>query len=90
MRIDKWLKVSRIIKRRGTAKDLCLDGDVFINGKKAKPMSEIAINDELTLLLGRHKITAKALQIKPYAKKDEAEKMYEIIREEITEGEENA
>ncbi len=90
MRIDKWLKVSRIIKRRGTAKDLCLDGDIFINGKRAKPMSEIAINDELTLLLGRHKITAKVLQVKPYAKKEEAEKMYEIIREEITGGEENA
>ncbi len=90
MRIDKWLKVSRIIKRRGTAKDLCLDGDVLINGKKAKPMSEISINDELTLLLGRHTITAKVLQVKPYAKKEEAEKMYEIVREEITGGQENA
>lgn len=90
MRIDKWLKVSRIIKRRGTAKDLCLDGDVLINGKKAKPMSEISENDELTLLLGRHVITAKVLQVKPYAKKEEAEKMYEIIREEITGGQKNA
>ena len=87
MRIDKWLKVSRIIKRRGTAKDLCLDGDIFINDKKAKPMSEIHVGDALVLILGKHKIIAKVLQIKEFAKKEDAEKMYQIIDDSLFEEE---
>lgn len=82
MRIDKWLKVSRIIKRRETAKDLCLDGDVLVNGKQAKPMSEIVPGDSLLLSLGKHRISVKVLQVLPYAKKEDAEKMYEILSDE--------
>lgn len=85
MRIDKWLKVSRIIKRRETAKELCVDGDIYIDGKVAKASSEISEGQTLTLLLGRHKITAKILSIKAVAKKDEAKEMYEIISDEIVE-----
>ncbi len=83
MRIDKWLKVSRIIKRRETAKDLCADGDVFINGKKAKAMSEIEVGDELTLILGRHTIVAKILEVRPFAKKEDASKMFEMLSDTV-------
>ncbi len=83
MRIDKWLKVSRIIKRRETAKDLCADGDVFINGKKAKPMSEIETGDELTLILGRHTIVAKILEVRTFAKKEDASKMFEVLSDTV-------
>lgn len=85
MRIDKWLKVSRIIKRRETAKDLCVDGDIYIDGKVAKASSEVNEGQTLTLLLGRHKITAKVLSVRQVAKKDEAKEMYEIISDEIIE-----
>lgn len=83
MRIDKWLKVSRIIKRRETAKDLCADGDVFINGKKAKPMSEIEAGDELALILGRHTIVAKILEVRTFAKKEDASKMFEVLSDTV-------
>jgi ribosomal 50S subunit-recycling heat shock protein len=85
MRIDKFLKVTRLIKRRETAKELCDDGDVTINGKAAKPMSEIKEGDTFILILGRHRITAKVLSVKPFAKKDEASKMYEILTDEVGE-----
>jgi ribosomal 50S subunit-recycling heat shock protein len=85
MRIDKFLKVSRLTKRRETAKELCDDGDVSINGKNAKAMSEVAVGDMLVLLMGRHKITAKVLSIREFAKKEEASKMYEIISDEVGE-----
>lgn len=85
MRIDKWLKVSRLTKRREVAKELCDDGDVLLNGKEAKPSSEVEVGDTLILILGRHKITAKILASKPYAKKDEAKEMYEIISDEVRE-----
>ena len=91
MRIDKYLKVTRLTKRRETAKELCDDGDVFINGKTAKPMSEVSVGDELVLLLGKHKVTAKVLTVREFARKDEAKEMYEIIKDEIITrgGEEN-
>lgn len=85
MRIDKWLKVSRLTKRREVAKELCDDGDVFINGKPAKASTEINPGDTILLIMGRHKITAKVLQNRPYAKKDEAKEMFEIISDEIRE-----
>ncbi len=85
MRIDKFLKVSRLIKRRETAKDLCDDADVFINGRKAKPSSEVCQGDKVILHLGRHEIEILVKDIRPFAKKEEASEMFEIIRDEIHE-----
>lgn len=87
MRIDKWLKVSRLIKRREVAKELCDAGDVVINGKQAKPSSEINPGDSLLLIMGRHRITLNVLSSRPFAKKDEAKEMYEIVSDEIAESE---
>jgi len=85
MRIDKFLKVTRLTKRRETAKELCDDGDVFVNGKLAKAMSEVMVGDTLTLLLGRHKITAKVLSVREFARKEEATSMYEIVSDVVGE-----
>jgi ribosomal 50S subunit-recycling heat shock protein len=85
MRIDKFLKVCRLIKRRETAKELCDDGDVIINGKPAKPMSEIQTGDSFVLCLGRHEISAKVVSIREFATKEEASSMYEIISDKVGE-----
>lgn len=82
MRVDKFLKVSRLIKRREVAKELCDDGDVWINGKTAKPSSEIAEGDELKLGLGRHLLTIRVLSVRPYASKADAQSMYRIEADE--------
>ncbi len=79
MRIDKFLKVSRLIKRREIAKQLCEDEDVFLNGKIAKAMSEVHEGDLLTLKLGKKTILAKICEVRPYAKKEEATEMVEIL-----------
>jgi ribosomal 50S subunit-recycling heat shock protein len=85
MRIDKFLKVTRLVKRRETAKQLCEDGDVLLNGKPAKAMSEVNTGDTLTLMLGRHTITAKVLDVKPFANKETASTLYQIISDVISE-----
>lgn len=83
MRIDKFLKVSRLIKRRETAKELCDDGDVLINDKVVKPMSEIKEGDIITLILGKKIIKVKVNEVRPFAKKEQASLMTEIIEEGV-------
>ena len=79
MRIDKYLKVSRLIIRRTIANELCNNGKVLINNKVAKPSTEVKENDVITLILGNKKITTKVLKLLPYAKKKDADDMYQII-----------
>ena len=83
MRVDKFLKVSRLIKRREVAKELCDAGYVWLNGKTAKPSSEVNPGDELRLKLGRHTLTVKALATLAYANKGNASTMYEVIEDKI-------
>ncbi|MDY0338448.1 MAG: RNA-binding S4 domain-containing protein [Acholeplasmataceae bacterium] len=78
MRLDKYLKVSRIIKRRTIAKEAAVKEKVLINDKLAKPSSEVKIGDLLTLHLGLKIITVKVIALEP--KKNEF--MYELIKEE--------
>ena len=85
MRLDKFLKVSRLVKRREVAKELCDDGDVAINGKIAKPSAEVAPGDKLTLQLGRHTLTAEVLETRPYANKNQAGELYRILSDEVKE-----
>lgn len=86
MRIDKFLKVSRLILRREIAKELCNDGDVSINGKSAKPSSEVNAGDTLVLSLGRKRLTVVVKEIRPFASKSDASKLYEIITDETIGG----
>ena len=91
MRIDKFLKVSRLVKRREVAKELCEDQDVFLNGKPAKPSSEIETGDELLLCLGKHRVKVRIKEIRAYSNKGNAAEMYELIEDVIVNrGAENA
>lgn len=81
MRLDKYLKVSRIIKRRTVSKDIISFGQVFLNNKKAKPSSNVNIGDKITLTLGEKLITIEVLSINDKVKKDEAYTLYKIVEE---------
>lgn len=79
MRLDKFLKVSRIIKRRTVAKDACDKGIVVINGKVAKSSTEVKIGDVLEITFGEKKMKFKVNEIREHVLKAEAKEMYEII-----------
>ena len=81
MRLDKYLKISRVIKRRTLAKDIIDIGFVKINDKIAKPSTTIKEGDILELTLGERVLTIRVLSLLPYSKKDEASSMYEIIND---------
>lgn len=79
MRIDKYLKVSRIIKRRTIAQEACEGGKVKINDKIAKPSSEVKVGDKITLTFGARTITVEVLSVKEAVKKDDARELYRQI-----------
>ena len=79
MRIDKFLKVSRLIKRREVAKELCDAGLVLLNNKPAKPSSEVVGGETLVMTLGRRKLEVRILDVRPFANKEQVGSLYEII-----------
>lgn len=79
MRLDKYLKVSRIIKRRTVAKEACANGRVTINNKVAKPGTEIKENDIIEIQYASKTLKAKILSILEHVTKEKAQSMYEII-----------
>ena len=81
MRIDKYLKVARILKRREIAKQLALNERLFINGKAAKPSSEVKPGDEVKILFGHREITIRVLEVRESASKEQAFAMYEVLEE---------
>jgi len=81
MRLDKYLKVSRIIKRRTVANEACDAGRVIVNGKVARASYDVKVNDVIELQLGVRAVKAKVVSVNEYAKKDEAAMMYEILEE---------
>ena len=81
MRIDKYLKVARILKRREIGKQLALNERLFINDRIAKPSSEIKIGDIVRILFGHREIKIRVLQVRESASKQEAFEMYEVIEE---------
>lgn len=84
MRLDKFLKVSRIIKRRTLAKEVADQGRIQINGKESKASSIVKVGDELTIRLGQRVITARIDRIQETTRKEEAAEMYTILKEEKT------
>ncbi|AEH46135.1 RNA-binding S4 domain-containing protein [Parageobacillus thermoglucosidasius] len=82
MRLDKFLKVSRLIKRRTLAKEVADQGRITINGAVAKASSTVRVGDELTIQFGQKKLTVKVTDLKETTKKEEAANLYEVIREE--------
>ena len=81
MRLDKFLKVSRVIKRRTVANEACDSSRVTVNGRPAKPSYDVKIGDELTISFGTKQITVRVLEIKETTKKSESVGMYEIVAE---------
>lgn len=82
MRLDKYLKVSRLIKRRTIAKEVAEKGRIEINNKIAKPSTEVNIDDIIKLSFGNKVVTLKVLSLQESIRKEEAVNMYEIINEE--------
>ena len=85
MRLDKFLKVSRIIKRRSVAKEIAEQGRILINNRPAKSSSQVVAGDTLTIKFGNKTETVKVNQIVETTKKSEAENMYKIIDETYAE-----
>lgn len=81
MRLDKYLKVSRLIKRRTVANEACDSSRVTVNGKLVKPSYDVKIGDSITIAFGSKLVTVKVLDIKETTKKTEAIGMYEVVSE---------
>ncbi|MCD5029974.1 RNA-binding S4 domain-containing protein [Enterococcus asini] len=81
MRLDKFLKISRIIKRRQVAKEVADKGRIQINSKVAKSSSSVKVGDVLTIQFGNKVLEVKIQELHESTKKDDAAKMYEIISE---------
>jgi len=81
MRIDKFLKVSRLFKRRTVAHDIAADHRVYVNDRPAKPSTEVKIGDVVRIVYGTKVLVFRVEQIADQAKKDDASKMYAILEE---------
>jgi ribosomal 50S subunit-recycling heat shock protein len=79
MRLDKYLKVSRLIKRRTVANDACDAGRVMVNGKAARASYDVKVGDEISIGFGNKEVKVRVKQILESTKKESAEEMYEYI-----------
>lgn len=82
MRLDKFLKISRLIKRRTLAKEVADQGRISINGTAGKAASKIAVGDELTIQFGQKVLTIEVKSLRENVNKNEAATLYEIKKEE--------
>ncbi len=79
MRIDKFLKVSRIIKRRTVANDACDSAHISVNGVKVKASYNIKVGDIIEITFGSKLLKVRVLDVRETVKKDDASLMYEVI-----------
>lgn len=79
MRIDKYLKLSRIIKRRTIAQEACNSERVFINDKVAKAGTQVNVGDIIEIRFGNNTQKYEVLEIKEHVKKEDTENMYRIL-----------
>lgn len=79
MRLDKFLKVSRLIKRRTVANEACDNGRVSVNGKVVKASYDVKVGDKLEIALGKRTLAVEVLQVAETVKKDDAVGMYREI-----------
>ncbi len=82
MRLDKYLKVSRLIKRRTVANEACDAGRVLVNGKAARASYDVKQGDILEIQLGSRNVKAEVLEVNEYATKDGASSMYRVISDQ--------
>lgn len=81
MRLDKYLKISRVIKRRTLAKEVCDSGRVYVNGKAAKPSHEVKSGDILELDFGTKRVRIEILATPNTVKADQAKDLYRLLEE---------
>ena len=79
MRLDKYLKVSRIIKRRTVANDACDSEHVTVNGRPAKASYAVKENDIIAITFGERTLTVRVLSVKEHVTKADAASMYEVV-----------
>ncbi len=79
MRLDKYLKVSRLIKRRTVANEACDAGRVLVNGKVARASYEVKVGDELTLALGTRELRVQVVSIQETVAKNDAALLYKAL-----------
>ncbi len=81
MRLDKYLKVSRLIKRRTVANEACDGARITVNGKIAKASYDVKLGDLISIAFGTKFVTVRVLDIKETTKKSESVGMYEVVSE---------
>ena len=81
MRLDKYLKVSRLIKRRTVANDACDAERISVNGKSAKASYNVKLGDVITVTFGTKSVSVRVLDIRETTKKSESVGIYEVISE---------
>lgn len=90
MRLDKYLKVARILKRRTVSKELAEQQRVTVNGRIAKPSTEVKVGDIITVTFGYRELTIRVLMIQKQVNKNDAGLLFEVIEEkQITSDESN-
>lgn len=82
MRLDKFLKIARLIKRRTLAKEVAEQGRIQINGNQAKASSNVAVGDQLSIRFGQKLLTIEITSLRETVKKDEASSLYKVISEQ--------
>ena len=81
MRIDKFLKVSRLIKRRTLAKDVTDSERILVNNRVVKPSYQVKVGDLISIIFGTKTIVVRVLKIDTGTKKEDATSMYEFVQE---------
>lgn len=79
MRLDKYLKVSRIIKRRTVANEAAAAGRIKLNGRVAKPSAEVSVGDELDILMGGKRLRFQVESVQEFSRKEDAGGMYTVL-----------
>lgn len=81
--MDKFLKTSRLIKRRTLAKEICDQGRIKINQRPCKASSKVAVGDQLTIQFGQKELVVQVDQLLDRATKEQASQMYHVLKEDI-------
>lgn len=81
MRLDKFLKVSRVIKRRTVAKEICEAGKIAVNGRPAKAGHEVKAGDTLDIRFGNRQMKVEILEIRETVRADQADSLYKVLED---------
>lgn len=83
MRLDKYLKTARILKRRSVSKELADQDRVYINDRIAKPSSDVKVGDIIKVIFGFRELTVRVLMIQKQVSKHDATLMFEVVEEKL-------